>query len=119
MIDEKVLSELKDRLVAEKAKVEKDLMSFSKKDAQTEGYHPDWPDYGDSMDDNAAEVTDYTNELGLDSELERILKGITGALEKMQAGTYGQCEICGQEIPAMRLQAMPMATRCVKCADKP
>ena len=31
-------------------------------------------------------------------------------------GTYGVCEVCGDDIPAGRLAARPFATRCVGCA---
>jgi DnaK suppressor protein len=38
------------------------------------------------------------------------------ALERVAAGTYGVCEVCGREIPAARLEARPAATRCVEHA---
>lgn len=37
------------------------------------------------------------------------------ALEAIEAGTYGTCVDCGQEIPEGRLKALPDAERCVKC----
>lgn len=47
-----------------------------------------------------------------------ILGKIANALEKIDEGTYGTCEVCGAKIPKKRLQAVPYATMCVKCADK-
>jgi DnaK suppressor protein len=44
------------------------------------------------------------------SEIER-------AIEKLDAGTYGLCEICNIKIPAERLQVLPFATQCVKCQE--
>jgi RNA polymerase-binding transcription factor DksA len=41
---------------------------------------------------------------------------IDAALRRIDAGDYGDCASCGEEIPAKRLQALPFAIRCVKCA---
>lgn len=38
------------------------------------------------------------------------------ALERLEEGTYGECEVCGTRIPKTRLNALPYATTCVKCA---
>jgi len=40
------------------------------------------------------------------------------ALEKINAGTYGDCESCHDEIAAARLEAMPAARFCITCAAK-
>jgi DnaK suppressor protein len=43
---------------------------------------------------------------------------IEAALERIEEGTYGQCEECGAKIPKTRLNAIPYATMCVKCASE-
>jgi DnaK suppressor protein len=45
------------------------------------------------------------------------LRRIDTALARINEGSYGQCESCGQEIPQARLQAEPTALRCVKCQE--
>ena len=40
------------------------------------------------------------------------------AIERMDAGTYGACESCGQAIGKARLQAFPRATLCVTCKQR-
>lgn len=37
------------------------------------------------------------------------------ALERLDEGTYGRCEQCGEEIAVERLMAQPIATTCVRC----
>jgi RNA polymerase-binding transcription factor DksA len=37
------------------------------------------------------------------------------ALERMDAGTYGFCSVCGLQIPELRLQTRPEATHCARC----
>lgn len=39
------------------------------------------------------------------------------ALERIERGTYGQCELCGEGIDAQRLTAVPEASRCVGCTN--
>jgi len=45
------------------------------------------------------------------------LSAIKAALSKLEEGTYGVCEDCGDDIPLKRLKVRPDATRCVKCQD--
>jgi DnaK suppressor protein len=41
------------------------------------------------------------------------------ALERLEEGAYGECEVCGARIPKARLNALPYATTCVKCVSNP
>jgi DnaK suppressor protein len=43
------------------------------------------------------------------------LRQIDEALARIEAGTYGQCIACGEEIPAKRLKAAPWAEMCIPC----
>lgn len=47
-----------------------------------------------------------------------LLRQIDRALEKIEEGTYGICDISGEEIPAKRLEAVPYATMTVKAQEK-
>ena len=47
-----------------------------------------------------------------------ILKQIDRALEKIEEGTYGICDVSGEEIPRARLEAVPYATMTVKAQEK-
>ncbi len=46
------------------------------------------------------------------------LKEIDLALEKLEQGTYGICELCGKPISVARLRIMPSATLCLECKTK-
>jgi len=46
------------------------------------------------------------------------LAQIEASLERIEEGTYGQCEECGVKIPKSRLNAVPYATLCVRCAEQ-
>src|SRR5260221_14341999 len=47
-----------------------------------------------------------------------LLRQIDRALEKIEDGTYGTCDITGEEIPLKRLEAIPYATMTVKAQEK-
>lgn len=40
------------------------------------------------------------------------------ALDQIETGSYGICEMCGADITPARLEALPGTTLCIKCADK-
>ncbi len=46
------------------------------------------------------------------------LAQIETSLERIEEGTYGQCEECGAKIPKNRLKAIPYATLCIRCAEQ-
>jgi DnaK suppressor protein len=46
------------------------------------------------------------------------LTQIEASLERIEEGTYGQCEECGMKIPKSRLNAIPYAILCVRCAQQ-
>jgi DnaK suppressor protein len=46
------------------------------------------------------------------------LQMIESCLERIEEGTYGQCEECGVKIPKTRLNAIPYSVLCVRCAEQ-
>lgn len=56
--------------------------------------------------------------LSLMQSEEGTLGQIEASLERIEDGTYGQCEECGSRIPKTRLNAIPYAILCVKCAQQ-
>jgi DnaK suppressor protein len=54
-------------------------------------------------------------DLALSAQARAAVDEIDRALAKMDAGTYGVCERCGQPIPKARLKALPYASLCVAC----
>lgn len=46
------------------------------------------------------------------------LDQIEAAIKRVEEGSYGWCETCGGRIPQARLQALPYAAQCVRCASK-
>jgi DnaK suppressor protein len=49
------------------------------------------------------------------SDTESEMRELDAASTRWDLGTYGTCERCGESIPAIRLEALPAARRCVRC----
>ncbi|MCC9077479.1 TraR/DksA C4-type zinc finger protein [Litorilinea aerophila] len=49
---------------------------------------------------------------------QKMLAQIDEALQRLEDGTYGRCESCGEPIPPERLEALPYATLCVICQER-
>jgi RNA polymerase-binding protein DksA len=49
---------------------------------------------------------------------EATLDQIEAAIKRIEDGSYGRCEECGEEIPKSRLDAIPYAAECVRCASQ-
>jgi DnaK suppressor protein len=64
---------------------------------------------GDSMN------VERERDLALSAQALASIEEIDRALSKIEQGTYGVCEKCGEEIPRERLKALPHASLCVRC----
>ena len=58
------------------------------------------------------------HELALSQIARELLDRTESALARIEAGTYGICESCGQPIGKARLQAFPRAVLCVTCKQR-
>jgi DnaK suppressor protein len=76
----------------------------------------------DSFDEGFADSGQVTAERSeveaLVGTLKETLTDIDAALAKFESGTYGICESCGGPIAEPRLEAMPAARLCIKCASQ-
>ncbi|HLS41390.1 MAG TPA: TraR/DksA family transcriptional regulator [Ornithinicoccus sp.] len=79
-------------------------------------------DFGDGAGDDQADAGVATwereHELSLTQNAKALLDQTRHALERIEDGTYGICESCGNPIGKMRLQAFPRATLCMTCKQK-
>ena len=48
----------------------------------------------------------------------KLIKKIKKALERIETGTFGVCEKCGEDITIKRLKARPVTTQCIDCKTK-
>ncbi|MDQ1270518.1 MAG: DnaK suppressor protein, partial [Thermodesulfobacteriota bacterium] len=68
------------------------------------------------IDSTAADINRTMN-LHLQSRKSRLIKKIKDALKRIEEGTYGYCDICGEEISLKRLEARPVTSKCIACKE--
>lgn len=114
----KDLDLFKSKLTAEKARLEADLSKVGRKDpSNPNGWDATTTDIEvDAADENevADKFEEYEENNTIIPQLEKQLKEVDAALEKIEKGTYGKCEVCGEPIEATRLQANPSARVSIK-----
>src|SRR3954452_7985385 len=69
--------------------------------------------FGKRIGDGTVEAISRLTEIGVGASLEAGLERTERALAKLDEGTYGRCDVCGEPIAEKRLQAMPDAGTCV------
>lgn len=100
---------IRDSLLRQKSEILNKRTEFKKEQSQTE------------LISEEAELasTDLANNISIHlHERERsALMMIEKSLARMSAGTYGQCESCGDQIGLRRIQARPFTTFCIACME--
>jgi DnaK suppressor protein len=71
------------------------------------------------------QAPDFTDQATFESDMDlnihmkerenKLIFKIKEALERIENGTYGICEMCGEEISEVRLKARPVTTVCITC----
>ncbi|HBF67699.1 MAG TPA: hypothetical protein DDW36_04735 [Candidatus Magasanikbacteria bacterium] len=113
---QKFLKEIKEKLLEEKNRLERELGKFAQKaKGVEEDYDARFPDYGDKEDENAAEVAQYSTNLTLEQTLEGMLRDVDKSLDRIEKGNYGICKYCDRPIEEKRLRARPTSSSCVEC----
>jgi DnaK suppressor protein len=97
----------RERLLAERDRVRRQL-------AEGRIVAPGPMTYG-SQAAAATQVFEQQRDLALRDHDQQLLDAIDGALERIDAGTFGICTTCGAPIAPERLEALPWAALCIDC----
>ena len=73
--------------------------------------------FGKRVGDGTTEAVGRLTDIGVGDSLERVLARTERAVAKLDDGSYGMCDVCGDPIPAGRLRALPDAVLCLRCAE--
>ena len=65
--------------------------------------------------DRATQESDRNFELRIRDRERKLINKIKDALERIDDGTFGTCEKCGEDISEGRLKARPVTTLCIDC----
>lgn len=99
-------SQLRDQLAAERADLERQLDELESDGSAA-------PDFDENFADSAQVAAEQGENATLAATFRDQLGEVEGALARLDAGTYGTCEVCGTTITAARLEAMPATRFCI------
>lgn len=68
--------------------------------------------------DRASYEADRNFELRIRDREHKLIKKVKKALDRIEGGTFGICEKCGEDIAIERLKARPVTTLCIECKTK-
>jgi DnaK suppressor protein len=100
---------------SERAKLEDELARAEEELALINQKLDEKGDFG--LGQGASTVYEWEMNLALRESAEAKIKKIQLALERLDHGDYGLCEVCGQPIDPDRLEILPHTTLCVQCAQ--
>jgi DnaK suppressor protein len=96
---------------------QRDRLAINARRALTGDIHLDPDDFSDEIDSASAESG--LAFVGRLRERERaLLQKIEASLAKIEAGTFGTCVQCGEDIGLKRLEARPVASLCIDCKSQ-
>ncbi len=109
------LEYFKQRLLDEKTRLLQELKDFGQESSTQPGhFEAAYPESGsNSEDDNALEISEYADELSIETRLEAELKDVEKALEAIERGGYGICKYCHKPIDEKRMEARPASSSCI------
>jgi len=94
-----------------KEKIDQLLNEAGKTVSGMTGGNENFPD----LSDRASRESDRNFELRIRDRERKLIKKMNEALARIDDGTFGICEVCGDEISEKRLMARPVTTLCIKC----
>jgi RNA polymerase-binding transcription factor DksA len=112
------ITKFKEKLEAELVLVENELKKIGIKHSNG---NVDWQAVPTDMDSDSADSNEVADEIESYEENTAVLKQleiqyneIKNALKRIEDGTYGKCEVGGEDIPEDRLEANPSAKTCIE-----
>lgn len=109
----KLLLMEREKITGEISRLSEDTLSNSQRDSSG-----DLSGYSLHMADVGTDTFQRDLQLGLVSKEQEILYKVDEALQRIENGTYGKCESCGEPVKESRLKAVPFAKLCVPCQEK-
>ena len=110
------LKQIRSRLQAEDKRLHDELAQIETEAQPTEARREGSP-FG-KREEEATESSDLEKRLAMEKRIGGAMAEIEHALHKLDAGTYGLCDVCGKAISPDRLEALPQASVCVDCKAK-
>ena len=102
-------------LLEELARLEEERDYLRRSSSDMDGNLPEDAEGEEDTADLASSLMDKEMDLSVEEEIEETMGAIEHALQKMEDGTYGICDVSGKPIPRSRLELIPWASLTVEC----
>lgn len=109
------VNEMKQELEEKLTRLSEDLNRISSEGRSGDDARVLTPEYGDSEEDNAQEVTELGNVAPINDALEKERADVLKALARIKEDAYGICKYCHEPIDDRRLRARPTSNSCLNC----
>ncbi|HEY3396861.1 MAG TPA: TraR/DksA C4-type zinc finger protein [Armatimonadota bacterium] len=108
------------KLLEMRVDLEKEIRRSESTNDQRDGFHVNVADedFDEQGGDAASETVERSRIMAIVGNLRDMMDSVNEALGKIDAGTYGKCDVCGKAIPKKRLDALPHATMCTDCRSR-
>ncbi len=103
--------DVRDFLTTKLAEIDEQLGSMSAPPTDTANIP-----FGKRVGDGTQMAVDRLSQVAVHDKMQVTRADVVRALAKLDDGTYGVCDVCGEPIPAGRLEALPWAVLCVRHA---
>ena len=105
------------KLVEMREELEREIRRTESQHEDREGIYvnADGEDFDEQGGDAASETIERNRQQALVGNLRLMMEEVQEAMDKIATGTYGNCDVCGKQIPIKRLDALPHATMCTEC----
>jgi DnaK suppressor protein len=104
------VSHYRDRLFEEMAKFEEEREYLRRSASDMDGNLPEDAESEDDTADLASSLMDKEMDMSVEEEIDETMMAIEHALEKIQDGSYGICDVSGEPIPKSRLELLPWSS---------
>jgi DnaK suppressor protein len=108
---------IRTRLEIEKKRIQEDLGQLVANGSHPMDERREGSPFG-KREEEATESMELEKRLVLENRLSSLLAEVERALQKLDAGTYGLCDVCNLAIDPLRLEALPQAIMCLSCRQK-
>lgn len=112
------IEEQRNLLLVERAHLEQQAVQLkAEADQLVQTNGPLEVQFDEESGEGGTAAIDRERDLALAASARAALSEVADALAKIDAGTYGACEVCHEPIARARLRALPYARLCVRCKE--
>ncbi|MEN6400762.1 MAG: TraR/DksA C4-type zinc finger protein [Armatimonadia bacterium] len=114
------MTKFKEALLAERDRLQEQLRRIDDRTAGRDRLDSmvSAEDFDEPGGDAASDTLERSQAMAIGENFRDMLAHVEHALEKMEKGTYGQCDSCGKNIAKARLEFLPWAAMCADCRKR-